>query len=417
MAILTRAIVQTRSFRAAAAVLVALVFLGFGVLVGTQISPEKAGARTPKSPVNTVEPNYIKRIRHYTNEERKFVEYQAKAAVKNLPAVADERLKAAAVNHYIYNFFTRQNWAGANNAYEALKSEVAVCGGMVITMSEMLYFLGIESRLSYAIGGHAAHSMVEAYFSDGTSAAYDPYNGVIYMDKETGKILSLFEAIEKTKSRETNLLYVKTQRNRNGSPIPMASLENGYTIKNPGNRGRFTETMIAEFYNYGIQSSGFVDFIDIPLKPGDVLGEIEWSRENSRYPKPWLALGGLKGKDDRYLSWAYILGFTGLGYRVQHLYKLENLEIGGKYSLNVYVANAYLSMYERYPAGALPSVTIEPVEAVNMAPGRYTLQKGGANLNNYKPQVLSYKFVAKDDKTTLIAHAAGNLVISAIELR
>jgi hypothetical protein len=127
----------------------------------------------------------------------------------------------------------------------------------------------------------------------------------------------------------------------------------------------------------------------------------------------WTKLSLWRLSSGEYLSWAYILGQSSLGYLVEHAYSLERLDIGTSYTLRIKIANAYVP---RGGAVANPAITLQPVVPFR-PPAFVSLEnRGYADGNEYVFQTAEISFVANSTTATIIAHATGDLVLQSIEL-
>jgi hypothetical protein len=273
---------------------------------------------------------------------------------------------------------------------------------MVASLAEMLYSIGIKSRYAFAVGGRKAHSMLQVYFSNNKEGLFDPFNGVIYIDRSNGTPISLSTVFNYLTKGSTAVLYARRKIEDPDGPV----LSSQYALSPDSDRpdyafpGIFTEAKAL-----GLANSGFSTTIQIVLSPHSMVGPANWVRSTDE-PKPWTKLSLWRLSSGEYLSWAYILGQSSLGYLVEHAYSLERLDIGTSYTLRIKIANAYVP---RGGAVANPAITLQPVVPFR-PPAFVSLEnRGYADGNEYVFQTAEISFVANSTTATIIAHATGTV--------
>ncbi len=338
----------------------------------------------------------------------KIVRTHISKALSGLPKSASDFEKAAAINAYIFLYLKRTNGATANSATEVLESGQAVCGGMTMAMREMLKYSKISSKYAFTFGGLAAHSMVEAKFSDGSSGLFDPYHGLLYFDAKKQVPVSLLKLEKFIAKNDTPIQYLDRSLDIS-SPLIFKDI--------------YSETPMTEIVDFdfpeiftkadgiGIANSGFVSFVNIDLKPGQSVGNKDWAEPTDTEPKPWSALSVWeRGEGDR-LSWAYILGQINVGYIIQHTYTLTGLVPGQRYELLLKIANAYpnknkdnlaLTMHPVYPFGRSKYIDLQP--------------RGYNGKKKYRPQLSSIKLIASKETMVVNVVASGDIVLQSSEL-
>ncbi len=380
------------------------------------VSPPK-NTKTVSSP----NINFIKAYQSYSIKERAVVDKAAKHAISRLKDDSDEFMVAAAINQYVYSYFTKKNWAGGNSAYEALTSAQGNCGGMTLSLAEMLHSRGIASRLAYGIGGEPAHSMVEATFSNGKSGLFDPYNGTLYVEKGSLEPVSIFDIKKKMRAGQVDTYFSIRTKDDNGKAIPMAAFEDVYSLddkEDPAKRGLYYAERILGYKTLGVQNSGALDVIDINLKPGELIGHKEFSATAAE-PKPWLKLGTHEYKNEDgsidHLSWAYMLGYTGTGYRIQHMCYLNELEAGKTYKLTLYVVNGYRSPWEHTIKGDPAVITLKQVMPCGDSVA-FPIANRVVDYHHFTPQIISTTCKATSEQACILVHGSGNITLCGIEL-
>lgn len=352
--------------------------------------------------------DFERRYDAYSPAQRAVIERHVAAGLSGVGPDASEYEKAAALSAYVYRTIERREGV-YGGAVDILTAGGGVCGGMVATLSEMLHSLGIKSRYAFTIGGPAAHSMVEVYFPDGTTGLFDPYHGIAYYDIDADRPVSITDIDDYIARDKLPVLYALKNPPRQTSSNAIRQFYS--TVSDTDRLDYSFLTIFAESDSRGIANSGFVTTIRIALTPGDVVGTAYWTPSASE-PKPWRRLSLWKRTPDEYLSWAYIMGQTGLGYLVKHAYTLDGLEPGKGYVLRLYVANAYA------PVGALvdrPTITIQPVFPFG-EPEHARLENRGYSAKGYEPQVVELSFEAETSAMTIVGQATGNIVLQGVEL-
>ncbi|WP_161539353.1 transglutaminase-like domain-containing protein [Hyphobacterium indicum] len=331
---------------------------------------------------------------------------KALAGLKSSASLYD---RAAALNAYVHLTIERISGSTANNASEVLQSGAAVCGGMAMTLREMLRKIGLHAEYAYTYGGAVAHSMVEVSFTEDVHGLFDPYHGVAYYSHEEGRPLSIFDLEQKAPVDPEPIFYVRRSANRN-EPLSRANV---YSDHDEDGRSDFNYPAIfSEADGVGRANSGFVSFVNIHLEPGDILGDPAWMLPDSISPNPWSVLASWQYPSGRYLSWAYLMGQTSLGYRVEHLYTLRKLVPGRLYRLRLWIASAYSN---KNGANIAPALTLHLTEQ-NAKSFRMALKEKGYPSETFKPQTVDFAFYAGRDTLTIIGSATGELVLQAIKL-
>jgi hypothetical protein len=351
----------------------------------------------------------------YTKTQKQYIESKVAIALSALPPGASDFYKAAALTSFVYQWVHRNGNLNTHNGYEVLTQRGAVCGGMAVTLAEMLMVAGIPSRHYFELGGlNPAHSMLEAHFRDGTSGILDPYYGVVYYDMKLGRPVGVADLNHYLASGALCSYMCKRgdflENPAKDPPIqPMRTFLGTYT-PTIGNAltfysypGVFTNSL-----QHHLAYDGLPVTVSVPLKPGSVLGQTSW-QPSARAPRPWSSLGAATLDDGEFLSWAYVLGFSG-GSQVEHNYLLSGLSAGKHYRLSLTVANA----------GTLPGLPSTPSLALQGA-GQLEItalrrgfwQKG----EPYQPQVVTLTFTATGKTATIHASAMGALVLAGIGLK
>src|SRR3546814_691421 len=242
--------------------------------------------------------DFERRFESYSAAQTAVIETHVQRALSGLSDDASEFDKAAAMNAYIYATVERKAFAGTGSRAQVLADRAGVCGGMVVSLAEMLHSVGIKSRLAYTIGGKAAHSMLEVYFSDGAQGLFDPYHGIAYYDAETKRPVSILSISEYISQGKAPVSYVQR------AATPMRSFAETYAATDEAGR---TDYAYPDIFTHaeqrGIANSGFVNTIHIELRPGDLIGIRDWAA-SSDTPYPWTHLSLWQSKPGYYLSWA-----------------------------------------------------------------------------------------------------------------
>jgi len=337
------------------------------------------------------------------------LDQHVQTALTGLKASASDYDKAAALNAYIHLKIQRTSGATASNADEVLEAGEAVCGGMAMALIEMLRAVGLPAEYAYTYGGSVAHSMVEVCFDDMVFGLFDPYHGVAYYSREKGRPLSIFDLEHEAPVDPAPIFYVRRAADLD-KPL---SRTNAYSDVDEDDRDDFDYPNIFTKSNgAGRANSGFVNFVNIVLEPDDILGDPAWLLPDSRSPKPWSLLASWQYPSGRYLSWAYLMGQTSLGYRIEHIYTLNNLVPGKLYRLKLWVAAAYSN---KNGANIAPSLTLHMASRDSKSFRRPLDQRGYPD-DSFKPQIASFAFYASGEGVTIIGSATGELVFQAIKL-
>lgn len=310
----------------------------------------------------------------------------------------------AAVNAYVHLKVTRKHKTTAGSGAEVLTKGEGVCGSMVLAARELLEAMGVDCELAYTLGGPVAHSMIEAEV-DGGGALIDPYHGVIYCDPSGERPLSLEETIEAAGQGRQVARFVR----RAAAPDLLAR-EVVYSSGDEDDRQdyRFPDDYLG-LDGYGLAGSGFADFVDVEIPLGRTLGNPDWATPSPDEPTPYFALASERKPDGSHLSWAFILGQTGMGYNVQHLYRVTGLTPGSRFTLKLFVATAY-GTPDRPPV-----VTLRQVEGGSTLARRRLLHAsykdtdGGGGL-----QVIEATFIAEAERASIVTHAQGDFVLNAL---
>ncbi len=332
----------------------------------------------------------------------------------NLPADSTSIERVAAINAYLFQYLVRKERSGDTRAVDILRGRGAVCGGMVLTMAEMLYAAGYKSKYAYLVGGKAAHSMLEVAYPNGMKHLFDPYHGVLYFHPGTQRPVSLQGIETYIQSKKSPAMYA--QRGNFLSPTvvqPIASLAKGYTstphrlLGGYSFPGIFTQARAS-----GVANSGVATTIDIGLTPGQTIGATTWV-PTPREPNPWTRLSLWRDTPTTYLSWAYVLGNSSLGYKVQHELKMTRLRSGTNYTLEYFVVNAYpgntdtteLSMRLEGKNGNSTTLLETSVS-----------KKGYGRDGNVTPQVITFSFTATGNQMNFRLSGTGDFVMMGIRL-
>jgi Transglutaminase-like superfamily len=337
------------------------------------------------------------------------LDHHVQAALCGLSAKASAYDKVAALNAYIHLTIKRTSGATASNSEEVFDAGEAVCGGMAMALIDMVRSIGMDAEYAYTYGGAVAHSMVEVAFGDSVYGLFDPYHGLAYYSHEEGRPLSIFDLEHNPRVDPPPIAYVR-QSVEPGTPLTRA---NAYSDTDEDDRGDFSyPDIFAKADGAGRANSGFVSFVNVQLESGDILGDPAWLFPDSRSPKPWSLLASWQYPSGRYLSWAYLLGQTSLGYRIEHIYTMRNLVPGKLYRLKLWIAAAYSN---KNGVGIAPSLTLHLTE--NKAKSfRMSLSERGYPDEAFKPQVASFAFYAAREMLTIIGSATGELALQAIKL-
>lgn len=330
-----------------------------------------------------------------------------------VPSAQTSFEKAAAICAYLYNYLERHNGATGNTAAEILNSKKAVCGGMTLSMRELLAEEGIESRYAFTYGRQAAHSMIEAKISSHGYALFDPYHGVAYCEDLKEKHLDIGKISAFFKTDPSPLFYVKKIENFSQPQ----TLEEIYERSPSFERKDFEFPKIfLDTDGWGVAHSGFLSHIDILLTPGTAHGMQNWETlpEEERTDRPWNALALLELSPNVRLSWAYMLGFSGSGYIIQHNYFLQELVPSHRYRLELKIANAYPIQKSDFQG---PAVTFRPMIYGTNSKFCALKHLGFSPGTAYQPQIAFFDLIAPAETLIVSAFAHGDLVLQSIALQ
>jgi len=335
--------------------------------------------------------------------------HHVQQALSGLRPTASDYDKAAALNAYVHLTIRRTSGATAGSAEEVLEAGAAVCGGMAMALLEMLRSIGLTAEYAYTYGGAVAHSMVEVCFDETTNGLFDPYHGVAYYSREEGRPLSIFDLEHNAPTNPLPIFFVR----RAADPSEPLTRSKAYSDHDEDDRGDFVyPDIFSQADGAGRANSGYISFVNVELEPDDILGDPAWLLPDSRSPKPWSLLASWQYPSGRYLSWAYLIGQTSLGYRIEHIYTLRKLVPGQLYTLKLWVAGAYAN---RNGANIAPSLTLHLTEK-RAKSFRSALTERGYPEESYKPQLVSFAFYAAHETLTVIGSATGEIVLQAIKL-
>lgn len=349
-------------------------------------------------------------IRYSPKKGGDVVKQHLERALSGLSKAASAYDRAAALNAYVHLSLERANGSSAQTADEVLREGKAVCGGMALTLRELLSRIGLESEYAYTYGGLAAHSMVEVVFDAETSGLFDPYHGLAFYDNARNRPVSIHDIGQYAAKGMVPIYYVK----RASGDDTILTRETAYTSTDEDARIDFQwPDLFTRADGLGLAHSGSASFSNIELRPGETLGAAEWCSPTNQEPKPWSLLAGWRRRSGEFMSWAYLLGESALGYRVEHAHGLSGLVPGRRYRLDLQIANSYWSPDERY---FQPTVTLRMVQP--FGPFSFTrLELRGYNAGKpYRPQVASLEFEASSETATVIGSATGEIVIQSISL-
>ncbi len=351
----------------------------------------------------------------YTHAQRQLIQAKVRLALSRLPAHASDFSKAAALTSFVHQWVHRKGGQDTQDGYDVLVSRYAVCGGMTVTLAEMLLAAGIPSQHFFELGGtNPAHSMLEAQFRDGTRGILDPYYGVVYYDLKLQRPVGVADLPHYLASRAPCTLICK-QGNYGSVPAhdpplrPMQTLLGSYRVATSDAHDNFSyPAVFTHSAQWHLAYDGLPVIVNVPLKPGSLLGRTTW-HPSAREPKPWSDLDSTTLDGGESLSWAYVLGSNG-GVQVQHVYNLSHLIVGKQYRLTLAVANA----------GTLPDLAPTPAVTLQGAGQSEvsTLQPAFWQTGQpYQPQAVTLDFTAQARTATVQGSALGNLVLAGIDLQ
>ncbi len=368
----------------------------------SKVQVAKAKAQPPTVSVYSIldapRQDFEKRYASYTLAEKKVIVNHVNKAWSRLDRGATSLERIAAINAYLYQYLVRRSFSGNTRGVEVLRSRYAVCGGMVLTMAEMVYAAGYRARYAFTVGGLAAHSMLEVYYPNGTHSLFDPYHGAMYVIPKSLRPVSLFDVPKYFKSKQPPVLLVqkvfpKTLAQATVTPMSDIRRTYGTTVPAKVKDFRFPE-IFTKSLAWGVANSGVATVIPIKLKPRQAVGKTAWAK-SSKEPNPWTALSLWKTKAQGYLSWAYKIGDTSQGYRIQHSLELQKLIPGRKYTIQYFISHSVSAK-----TLAVPSISIRRAGSVK-TPGKFKLSvRPNRNTSAFIPQVASYTFKATADTAT-----------------
>lgn len=344
------------------------------------------------------------------SDDEPIIAHHVGKALAGLPETASRYDKAAALNAYVHLTLKRTDGSVAQTADEVLVAGAAVCGGMSLVLIKMLEHIGLKAEYAFTHGGLAAHSMVEVIFTEIVHGLFDPYHGVAFYSPTRGRPLSILEMDDFVHADPAPVFYVRRSLDR-GLPL---SRENAYSETDEDGRRDFAfPGLFTDADGVGLANSGFVSFIHAELTPGTTLGDALWSPGNPESARPWSALAQLQRPNGGYVSWAYLLGQTSLGYRIGHVYSLGNLVPGNRYELVLKVANAYVNSNSTAPD---PAITIHPAQPAGRSAFISLDVRGFREGDEYYPQTARMIFTALAAEMTFITAATGDIVLQSIAL-
>lgn len=349
---------------------------------------------------------------NYSQEDKLLLKSHVDKALSNIKDRNQQLEVVAAINDYLYQYLVNQN-VSANNGVQYLKKGYALCHGYAVVMTEMLHSLGIKSRLAYLTGVpiQGAHSMVEVYFADGTQGLFDPSFGTFWYDYKNQKPISILRLLNQPQL--SNLYLYKTvnkQRKTFQQEVkPFISLKSNYQ-----NRKNYKEMYYDPYGIFSVRQAGGIadpaleNFVQIPIKVGASYGEKEpqasWENAN-----PWDKLSLLQNQQGDYISWVYMLGISGQGHHITHLYNFTDLQIGKQYELKLYyVHSTEVTLSLQILDGHQPqqknnSTFFEKINNLNHTPG------------SKKVKQLNIPFVAESKNVKMIIATDGYMILNAIE--
>ncbi|MBI5740655.1 MAG: transglutaminase domain-containing protein [Nitrospirae bacterium] len=343
-----------------------------------------------------------------TSKEKKVVNSHVDRALSLLPPKPGELEIAAAINDYVYQYYIRKD----NNGTTAkmLTEGHASCGGAAVTMAEMLYSVNIKSRLAYLVGipNQGSHSLVEVYFTNGTSGLFDPTYGILWYDKENNRPVSILKLL--SDPQLSNLFLYKSINKKRQELKDAVNPSQGF-LQTYQNKRSYKEQYYDPYLCFrqrsggGVAGDDYKTFVKIPMEPGVLYGDKDGS---SNVVTPWNKLALLQNKEGKYISWAYMLGEVA-DYSVSHIYQFSKLITGNSYNLSLYYAEA--------------NASILSIQILN---GH---RRGQENDSTFYHQIekLDYKkdireirkidipFTAESQDVRIIIATEGNIMLTAIE--
>ena len=354
--------------------------------------------------------NFERAFDEYSVEEKDVVIVHVNKALSFLPNDADELEKAAAINDYVYQYFVNKSNYG--NAAKLLKEGYAICGGAAVTMSEMLYSIGIKSRLAFLIGipNQGAHSLVEVYFSNGTRGLYDPTFGILWYDHRNDMPISITKLLEDP--RLSNVFLYKSENKKRDTTEEGIRPSRGF-LQTYESRKNYREKYYDPYLSFlkrsggGVSGEQYKTYVKIPVKPDILYGDKKGNVESAF---PWTKLAVLQSQEEEYISWAYMVGKTGV-YNISHIYQLGDLHIGRQYILTIYYAKA---------SDAILSIQILNGHRVNQdndSTFYYELDNLYYKKDDYKIEHIGIPFIVDSKDVKIIMSTEGYLILTAIELK
>jgi len=344
------------------------------------------------------------------SRELSIIARHAANALAGIPKNASRYDKAAALNAYVHLTIKRTHGSVAQTAEEVLVTGEAVCGGMSLLLIKLLAHIGLQTEYAFTHGGLAAHSMVEIFFTETVHGLFDPYHGVAFYSVARGRPISILEIDDFVEADPKPVFFVRRSVDRS---LPLTR-ENAYSPTDEDDRRDFAfPDLFTKADGVGIGNRGFVSFIHMELSPGTALGDPMWSSPSEPAPRPWSELSQLQHHSGNYISWAYLLGQTSLGYRIGHVYDMKNLVPGTRYELLLKVTNAYVKSQTTLHG---PAITL------NLARPRGRSQfvsldaRGYRQGDEYHPQSARIAFTATTSEQMIIAAATGDIVLQSIHL-
>lgn len=360
-------------------------------------------------PAREPQPAHVQRVADYSPEDREFLDSHIRAALEGHASQRDPQIISLLMNAYIFDHFTRKPYASGSSGVDLLRKGEAVCGGMVITLAEMLHAQKINCRLAYLVGGDVAHSMLEVQLPNDQNLLLDPYHGVAYLDqREDMRPMSLIQVRLAVADGRTDIAMVYNG-NRTGNDVLSWYVPHGQQDR------PMSDYELASFiraHGAGLAHGGYVHRVVIELEPGTIHGSIGWT-PGGEWPRPWTQIAVLQDENDQYISWAHQLGDNlSMGYRIRHTYRMHDLVPGQKYDLEVHFASAYTN----------PTISKTAVLNIHRAGDRksgahYDLGIVSPNLDAFEPHIIRHTFTARSEEETLLAELSGIGTICAISLQ
>jgi len=353
---------------------------------------------------NEIKQDFEKRYDSYTKQEKEFIKTHIDKALSKIGYDADEFDKVAAINDYVYQYFIHKNNYGG--AVKLLKDGYAICGGDVLSMAEMLYSIRIKSKYAFLLGIpiQGAHSLLEVYFKDGNRGLFDPTFGIFWYDPKAKRPVSIMELLEDPSICNTTLYKSNYSKRKtvNDPMVVYVDVTKTYSRRIDYKENNYKPCeCFSKRTGGGVANEGLSTFVQIPLKPGTVLGEKTWS-ENSA--PPWSTLSVLRDKNGNYISWAYMIGQT-MGYDIKHIYNLSGLRPKKRYVLRLYYSKAY-------------DETILSIWFLNSSiPTLYRkIDKLSFDSRSFSPGLVEIMFGASKSDMNVLLNSRGIIILNAIEL-